>query len=182
MSEVKAKVICQSPRLVLRELSADDSSDVAFMRQLVNDPGWLRFIGDRKVHDEESGRAYVRKVTASYVDNGFGFWAVCTRASDGTPTEPPIGICGLTRRGTLPAPDLGFAFLPAGRGQGQAREAAKACVEHARAELGLGELLAITDPANLRSIRLLESLGFTLRRKEQLDPDDIELCVFGLTP
>ena len=42
-------------------------------------------------------------------------------------------------------------------------------------------LLAITDPANERSIHLLESLGFTWLRSEQLDPKEIELCVFGLT-
>ncbi len=91
-----------------------------------------------------------------------------------------MGICGLIERATLPAVDLGFAFLPAGRGQGQAREAAQATLEHARTELGLTELLAITDPDNERSIHLLESLGFTLQRRAQLDPADIELSVFHL--
>ena len=176
MSRTKAKIICETERLVLRELSADDPADVTFTRALVNDPGWLRFIGDRNVHDDESGRAYVAKITASYVEHGFGFWAVCPRGADA-----PIGICGLIKRVTLPEPDLGFAFRPAGRGQGQAIEAARACVEHARDVLQMRGLMAITDPANERSIHLLESLGFTLLRKEQLDPKDIELCVFGLT-
>jgi ribosomal-protein-alanine N-acetyltransferase len=177
VSATEPRIICETERLVLRELSAGDPADVTFIRALVNDPGWLRFIGDRNVHDDESGRAYVHKVTASYVDNGFGFWAVCTRAA---PAAPPLGICGITKRATLPAPDLGFAFLPAARGQGIAREAARACVDHAREKLGMTELLAITDPENVRSIRLLEAVGFTLRRREQLDPADIELCVLGL--
>jgi ribosomal-protein-alanine N-acetyltransferase len=174
---VSARIICQSERLVLRELSADEPGDVTFIRALVNDPGWLQFIGDRHVHDEVSGKAYVAKMAASYAEHGFGFWAVCPKAADGS-AGPPVGICGLIKRATLAAVDLGFAFLSAGRGQGQAREAAQATLAHARTALGLTELLAITDPANARSIHLLESLGFALQRRAQLDPADIELSIF----
>ena len=174
---MSARNICESDRLVLRELSADDPGDVAFVRALVNDPGWLRFIGDRNVHDDDAGRAYVAKMAASYVEHGFGFWAVCPKAVDGS-AAASVGICGFIERATLPIADLGFAFLPAGRGQGWAREAAQLCLHHARTVLGMTEVLAITDPANERSVHLLGSLGFALQRRARLVPADIELSIF----
>ena len=90
-----------------------------------------------------------------------------------------IGMCGLIKRATLQAVDLGFAFLPDGRGQRLALEAARATARRAtRAKLGFTEILAITDPTNERSIHLLESLGFALQRRARLDPADIELGIF----
>jgi RimJ/RimL family protein N-acetyltransferase len=177
VSATEPKIICETERIVLREFSADDPDDVAFARVLVNDPGWLQFIGDRQVHDEASGKAYVAKVAASYAEHGFGFWAVCPKAADGS-AAAPVGMCGLIKRATLPAVDLGFAFLPEGRGQGLAREAARATIDHTRAKFGITEVLAITDPTNERSIHLLESLGFALQRRARLDPADIELSIF----
>ena len=90
----------------------------------------------------------------------------------------PSASAVVIKRATLPAVDLGFAFLPEGRGQGIAREAAQATLDHARDQLGMTELLAITDPRNERSVRLLESLGFTLQRRARVDPADIELNIF----
>ena len=107
VSATEPKIICETERLVLRELSEGDPDDVTFIRALVNDPGWLRYIGDRNVHDDESGRAYLAKIAAAYAEHGFGFWAVCPRG-----TGSPVGMCGLIKRPTLPEPDLGFAFLP----------------------------------------------------------------------
>ena len=146
-------IVCRTERLVLRELTADDA---AFILELVNEPAWLRFIGDRKVHSLEDARAYIAKgPAASYVRNGYGLWAVELAASG-----EPIGMSGLVRRETLEHVDLGFAFLSRHWGHGYARESAAAVVERAREFHRLEKLVAITDIDNHPSQRVLTSVGF----------------------
>jgi len=146
-------VIHETSRLRLRELG---DADAAFILELVNEPGWLRFIGDRNVHSLEDAKGYIaRGPAASYAKHGFGLWAAVLRASG-----VPIGMCGLIRRESLPHPDLGFAFLARHHGHGYAREAAAAVVELARVRYQLPRLLAITEPDNAASQKLLQLVGF----------------------
>lgn len=158
----------QTERLELREGRDDDAP---FILALQSDPDWLRFIGDRGVRDLETARSYVSRLRGSYAQHGFGLWVVTLR--DGT----PVGLCGLVRRETLPHVDLGFAFLPAHRGHGYAREAAKATVERAT-ELGLTPLLAICSQDNVRSRSLLEKLGFRFDKLVKLGDDPEALCLY----
>jgi len=83
----------------------------------------------------------------------------------------PIGMCGLIKRDALPDIDLGFAFLPAYRGNGYAFEAAQAAIDFAWRRLGLGRVVAITAPDNDDSVRLLERLGFRFERMLRLSDD-----------
>jgi ribosomal-protein-alanine N-acetyltransferase len=133
----------------------------------VNEPAWLRFIGDRNVHSLEEARGYIaRGPVASYAKHGFGLWAVELRQgpAGGGPGER-LGMCGLIRRESLPHADLGFAFLARHRGHGYAREAAAAAVAVARPSFGLKRLLAITDPDNTASRAVLEHVGFSFERE-----------------
>lgn len=108
------------------------------------------------VRDEEGARAYLEKgPIAMYRRHGFGSWLV-ERKSDGV----PVGMCGLIQRDTLPDVDLGFALLPAHRGQGYAREAAQATLDYGRRVYRLQRIVAIATPENTASSRLLEHLGF----------------------
>jgi len=144
--------VLQTARTSLRPFGADDA---AFIVALLNDPQWLRFIGDRKVNDAASARAWIEsRLVAAYRAHGFGLWAL-QRRSDGE----LLGMCGLVRRDGLPEIDLGYALLPSHRGVGYAREAGAACLAYAAEVLGKRRVLAITDPDNERSIRVLASLG-----------------------
>ena len=80
------------------------------------------------------------------------------------PVPTQIGICGFVKRGTLPDPDIGFAFLPEYEGQGYGFESAKAILEYGRDTLGFSRVLAITSQDNEVSGKLLEKLGFTFDR------------------
>jgi ribosomal-protein-alanine N-acetyltransferase len=163
--------VLETERLALRRLTPEDA---AFMRRLVNEPSWLEFIGDRGVRTEEDAREYLRTgAIASYETHGFGLWAVTLRDSDA-----PIGICGLVRRDFLDDVDLGFAFLPEFQAKGYGREAGAAVVDYARRVLGLARLVAITVPANSRSIALLEKLGFVLEKKME-HPGRSEVLLFA---
>ena len=141
-----------SERLRLRWLNADDAP---FILRLVNDPDWIRFIGDRDIRTPEDAAAYIeRSFLAMYRSLGFGLYLAELR-DDGT----PVGICGLIKRDSLEDVDIGFAFLPEYRGRGYGYEAASATLLHARRDLGLTRVVAITTGDNEPSARLLERLG-----------------------
>jgi RimJ/RimL family protein N-acetyltransferase len=146
-----------TPRLVLRPLTEDDD---VFIVSLLNDPAFLRFIGDRGVRTPEGARGYIRRgPIASYERFGHGLLLVALRDS-----QTPIGICGLLKRETLDDVDVGFAFLPEYCGKGYGYESASAVLADGRASLGLRRIVAITDPDNVASIRLLEKLGLPFER------------------
>jgi RimJ/RimL family protein N-acetyltransferase len=161
----------RSARLRLRPFTLDDA---AFIVELVNDPDWLRFIGDKGVRSPDDARRYLDEgPMTSYRRHGFGLLAV---ESDGR----PVGMCGLLKRDTLPDPDLGFAFLPRARGRGFASEAARAVLDAAR-EAGHRRLLAIVTPGNERSIAVLEKAGFAFERETALGSDAAAVRVYAVS-
>lgn len=165
--------IAHTRRLKLRGMLP---SDAAFILRLVNEPSWLRNIGDRNVHSLADAECFIRdKVQASYQSHGFGMYVVESRASGES-----LGTCGIVSRDSLPGPDLGFALLPEFWGQGLALEAASAVVAYARDTLKLPPLLAITTQSNTRSSRLLEKLGFEYQRLVRLTPEAEELKLYAV--
>ena len=164
--------VLETERLTLRRLATDDD---AFIHELLNDPAWLRFIGDKGVRTLADARDYiVRGPLAMYARAGFGLYRV-ERKSDGE----SIGMCGLIKRDSLPDVDIGFAFLPAYRSQGYAYEAAAATITYGRERLGIGRIVAIVSPDNQPSARLLEKLGMRLQHSLRLADDADEVCLYA---
>lgn len=165
-------IVLETERLVQRRLTIDDAK---FILTLVNEPSFLRYIGDKKVRNIEDARQYILNgPIASYEKNGFGLYLVALR-------EPltPIGICGLLKREELADVDIGFAFLPDFWGQGFAYEAATAVMNYARRTLKLQRVVAITNSDNESSIKLLERLGFSFERLITLAKDGDEVKLFA---
>jgi [ribosomal protein S5]-alanine N-acetyltransferase len=145
--------ILSTERLFIREFTP---MDAAFVFELLNEPTFIEFIGDKGVRDLAGAETYLREgPLASYARHGFGLWCV-VRGSDGL----PLGSCGLLKRDFLTHPDLGYAFLSRHHGQGYALEAATAVLKYARHGLALKALHAITAFRNPASVRLLGKLGF----------------------
>jgi RimJ/RimL family protein N-acetyltransferase/uncharacterized damage-inducible protein DinB len=164
--------ILETDRLSVRQLDLDDAE---FILGLLNEPSWLRFIGDKGVRTLDDARNYILNgPVESYRRFGFGLY-VTQQKSDGA----PIGLCGLLKRDVLPDADIGFAFLPAFWGKGYAHEAAAAVMEHGGTVLRLTRILAITDPDNERSIRLLEKLGMRQDGTARLSDAGPELKLFA---
>jgi [ribosomal protein S5]-alanine N-acetyltransferase len=144
--------LIQTARLRLRLLRAEDA---AFILALVNDPAWLRFIGDRHIRDHVAAERYITRCHAMHEQHGVGLLAVEAAA-----TGEVVGICGLLQREKAADLDLGFAFLERFRRQGFAREAAAAMLEFGHGTLRRERVLALVHPNNDASIALLTSLGF----------------------
>ncbi len=145
--------------------------DAEFIVQLLNDPAFLRFIGDKRVRTAEDARQYlVTGPIDSYQRHGFGLWLV-----ELTGSGIPIGICGLLKRDTLSDVDIGFAFLPQYRSKGYASESAAAVMDYGRTVLGLRRIVAITDDDNTNSHRVLEKIGMSFDRMIRLSDDGPEI-------
>jgi len=170
--------ISVTERLVLRRITPDDAP---FILELLNEPSFLEFIGDKGVRTLDDARHYILTgPVASYDRYGFGLYLVLLKAG-----EVPIGTCGLLKRDTLPDVDIGYALRPAFWGQGYAFEAASAVLAHGREVFGLRRIVAITTPANLASKALLEKLGLryerTLSLSSENDTDLFAIDVPGAT-
>ena len=163
----------ETERLVLRPLTPDDAE---FMLELLTDPSWLRFIGDRGVRTLDDAQRYISdRLVGSYERHGYGLYVVERREEPG-----PIGICGLVKRDALPDADIGFAFLPEFWSAGYAHESAAAVKQYALGTLGLPRLLAITNDDNVASIRLVEKLGLEFVRMLELSPGEAPVRLFAL--
>lgn len=165
-------VILETDRLVIRRLTLADTS---FVIELVNSPGWLRFIGDRNIHTAEQAKSYLENgPLKSYEQNGFGLYLVELKSD-----KTPVGMCGLIKRDTLPEPDIGFAFFPECMGKGFAFEAASAIMTLATDTLKLPTVLAITLPDNDRSRRLLEKIGLKFSKLVSSPNTNEELMLYS---
>lgn len=163
--------IARTQRLILRQV---EISDDEFLITLLNDPAWLRNIGDRGVRNPTAARQYIKdKIVGSYETFGFGMYLI-QLVADGS----PVGLCGLVKRSSLPDPDIGFALLPGYRNNGYAQEAAQAVIGHAR-RIGLIRLLGIVIPENTASVRLLERLGFCCEGTYRPPHEETELRLYA---
>jgi RimJ/RimL family protein N-acetyltransferase len=164
----------QTARLSLRHFNR---ADAPFVFELLNEPSWLQYIGDKGIKTLGDAERYIEEgPVAMYERLGFGLYLVeLTKGGDS------VGMCGLIKRDTLETVDLGFAFLSRFWGYGYAYESATAVMAYAKMTLGIGRLLAITVPNNEASSKLLRKLGFTFERSLSAAGADQDLILYSIT-
>lgn len=137
-------------RLVIRRFRLADG---AFIVQLVNQPSWLQWIGNRNVHTLNDAETYLSSGPLSmYERYGVGLCGVELAGE-------LIGMAGLIKRSPEAEIDLGYAFLPEYWGQGYATEVAQALLNYAINTLKLPRIIATTQLENQQSIKVLERIG-----------------------
>lgn len=162
----------KTARLALRPFTLDDAP---FIVELLNDPGWLRFIGDRKVRTADDARRYLTHGPIAHAaKHGFALAAVALQNDAAS-----IGMCGLIRREGLDDVDLGYALLPAYRGRGYAREAAAAWLACGFEDFGLQRIVAITSVDNAASGKVLEAIGMRFERRLRVAGHDEDSLLYA---
>jgi [ribosomal protein S5]-alanine N-acetyltransferase len=141
-------------RLVLTPLSLADSD---FIYNLVNTPEWIKFIGDRNIKTQADANIYIEKIINNPKIN---YWVIQLNS-----TKISIGIITFIKRDYLEFHDIGFAFLPQYTKMGYAFEASKAVLNDAINNNNHHQILATTVKENIRSINLLQKLGFYFNRE-----------------
>lgn len=165
-------IILETERTILREIV---ETDAEFIIDLLNQPSFIKYIGNRNVHTLTDAQDFIEnRYRQSYREHGFGLYVVELKEN-----QTAIGICGFVKRDSLPDADIGFAFLPQYEGKGYAYESAEAVMKYGRDVLNLKCVLAITSQDNERSEKLLEKIGFRYVRLTRLPHDEQELKLFS---
>ncbi len=165
-------LIVETERLLIREMVPEDAT---FILELLNEPSFHEFIGDRGVRSVGDARAYIENgPLASYARHGHGLYL--TLLKDG---DVPIGMTGLIKREGLADVDIGYAFRPQFWSQGYGFEATAAVLAYGRHTLGLKRIVAIVSPENYRSIKVLEKLGMQMEGMIRLPGDSQALMLFA---
>ncbi|HDR6298125.1 TPA: GNAT family N-acetyltransferase [Bacillus cereus] len=163
-------IVLETERLVLRWF---EIKDAPFILELVNDPAWIQFIGDKGIRNLEDAQKYILNGPVDmYNKMGFGLYLV-ERKED----LIPLGMCGLIKRDSLEDVDIGFAFLEKFRSKGYGYESASAVIEYGVQQLGLKRIVAITTIDNINSGKLLEKVG--LRFEKIISESGEDLKLFG---
>lgn len=160
----------ESDRLSLSRLSYDDCE---FIFELVNEPSFRQYIGDKGISNLQDAREYLKKsFIGHYQKHGFGLYQVIRKTDD-----CPLGICGLVKRDEFDYPDLGFAFMKAYWSNGYAYESSVAVLDYAWRDLGLKRIIAMADSENQSSTRLLDRLGFEFEGMARMpgETEDVRL-------
>ncbi|MEO5591406.1 MAG: GNAT family N-acetyltransferase [Chitinophagaceae bacterium] len=164
--------VFETSRCNVRHLKIEDAS---FIFELTNTPEWLQFIGDRGIRNITDAENYIiNGPMSSYEKYGHGLYKIILKS-----TAEAIGICGIIKRDTLEDKDIGFALLPEYTGNGYAYEMAAATLQHAKKELGVKRIVAITLPANIRSINLLTKLGLVYEKMISFPDKEEVLMLFA---
>ena len=163
--------ILSTERLVISKITLNEAS---FIRELMNDKDWIQNIGDRGVRTLEDAEAYIKdKFFTSYKKYGYGFYVISLKS-----TTDRIGTVGLIDREGIEGIEIGYGMLPAFRGKGYALEAAQAIFSYAQNTLGIEKIVAIVNPNNKGSIRLLEKLGLRYEKMVRLPEETKDIKYF----
>lgn len=163
----------RTERLTLARLSFDD---VDFIFELLNEPTFKRYIGDKGINTKDDALTYLTDVPLhQYENHGYGLYRVGVGEDDAA-----AGICGLVSRAEFPDPDLGFAFLSAYWGKGYAFESSRAVLADGRDSYGLRRIIAMADEENVASTRLLDKLDFRFEEMVTMPGETQEIRQYAI--
>jgi [ribosomal protein S5]-alanine N-acetyltransferase len=158
--------ILETERLILRHVI---ESDAEFMLDLLNQPTFIKYIGDRNVRTIAEAADFIEtRYKKSYADNGYGLYLVELKSE-----MKAVGICGFVKRAEFPNADIGFAFLPQFEGYGYAFEAAEASMNYGGKVLEFERIVAITTQDNERSGKLLGKIGFNFETLIEMSNNEV---------
>ena len=155
----------ETARLMMRPFAVDDVDD---LHRLWVDPGVRKFLWDDQVIPRETAVAVVESSIESFVNHGFGFFAICFK------NDPELigfgGLRNFTEDGAEASEVEILYGVGAGRwGKGIATEAAGAVLCYGFEERELAHIYAGADPPNAASFRVIEKLGMKFARKTMVN-------------
>jgi RimJ/RimL family protein N-acetyltransferase len=150
--------IIDTGRLILRRFTLDD---LPAFYELCSQPEIIRYAQSTPLASLEEARAFMHAAPFhDYATYGYGRFACVWKESGEV-----IGFSGVKYVPEIGDTELGYRFLPEFWGLGLATEAGRASIEFARADLGLGRLVAMVHPDNVASANVLTKLGFAVEKQ-----------------
>ncbi len=144
----------ESERLIIREIRVEDAS---FYFELFSDPDWIAYINDKGLKSVKETEVYLKEMLLKSEQelNGLGFFTVISKE-----TKELVGTSTALQRKNLEFVDVGYGFLPKGRGKGFATEATRLMMQYVKETFKQEKVYAFTMPKNEKSKKLLSNLGF----------------------
>jgi ribosomal-protein-alanine N-acetyltransferase len=143
-------------RLVAERLREAHYGDLLRMHA---DPVQMAMLGG--VRDEAQTAEYLAKNLAHWDAHGFGAWMLRDRANGAVVGRAILRHLDVDGNDEV---EVGYSLDPEFWGRGLATEIASACLEHAKHDLKLATVVAVTLPENGKSRRVLEKVGMTHER------------------
>jgi ribosomal-protein-alanine N-acetyltransferase len=141
----------ETDRLRLRAFAPDDLDD---LYAVFGDREVMKYISGGKPRTKDATRKGLLRSIAGWRERGFGLWAVAEKKSNRV-----VGYCGLMYLEDTPDVELAYGLAKSAWGKGFATEAARVALQFGLAELKLRRIVAVVNPRNTASQRVLEKLG-----------------------
>lgn len=154
------KIILETERLILRELTPDDAKDVYELNLNINN---IKYTGDKPFRDEKEAKTFLENYK-DYELNGYGRWYVIKKS-----TNEFIGWCGLKYGEMENETDIGFRFFEEEWNKGYATESAIACLNYGFKKLNLKRIIGRAMKENIGSIKVLEKIGLKYEKEVEFD-------------
>lgn len=156
-ARIETVEVIRTRRLVLRRFQPEDRAAYLAIRA---EPAVAHALGYEPELAVAKTEWFLELNERSWNERGFGAWLVCR---DGD----PIGHAGLWYVDAFDAVEILYAYSERAWGAGIGTEAGDAVVDLAFGRLGLGRLIALVAPDNVRSRRVVEKLGFCATRSAE---------------
>ncbi len=142
----------ETPRLRMRPFAPEDLENFFV---LGSDPEVMRYISNGVPRPRAEAADALTKLVDHWQTHGFGVWFLEDRQ-----TGQFLGRCGLRRLPAINAEvELLYTLMRHAWGRGIATEAAAASLQYAFDVLKLQRIIALAEPANRASWRIMEKLG-----------------------
>jgi RimJ/RimL family protein N-acetyltransferase len=156
----------ETARLYLRPFTSDDLDMFAAIR---SDPEVMRFIGNGKPQSRDQTSARLKAIIEHRNRHGFGLWAATDKLS-----RDLIGFCGLQHLDNTEEIEVGYCLAAHCWGRGLASEAARASLRYGFEELSSERIVAVVQPENLASCRVLEKVGLKYVRNARFYDTEVK--------
>lgn len=140
----------ETDRIILRPMKAEDAQPIFAMR---SDPDVMRFIR-APITKRAEAENWVKLVSSRWTAEKIGFCALIEKQS-----ENFLGWCGLWRLEETGETEVGYAIAKEFWRRGYAVEAAQAFLTYGFEKLNLNKIVAVAQPENVASQRVMEKLG-----------------------
>jgi len=149
-------IVAQTPRLTLRTFAPADATGLAW---IYSDSDVMRYIPPGTPWDQAKIERFVAVCQDRYATPGFGMWAAVLRDTPGK----IVGHCGIQHLAKTEAVEIAWLFGKAYWNQGLGTEAARAVLAYAFEKIGLPRIVAVAEPPNGASLRIMQKLEMVLQ-------------------
>jgi len=145
-------------------------ADWLALKPIATDPEVMRYISDGLPWPDDRIQEFVERQMTCLRECGFCMWRLLE-----PDTDQMIGFCGLQPLANTPDIEIGWWLARSHWGRGLATEAARAVLHDGFERAGLDRIVAVAQPANGASRRVMEKLGMRYERDTQHKGVDVVL-------